>query len=659
MIPATDGGTHRRSLWTIHTATDQGRQAAVTWRVAAVCAVLIPFNLYWITQSECVRWAAFPTTASLFYNVVVSLLVLLGINRLLYLLRPHWALSPAELACVYVLLSIASAAGGLDFGQVLVPAIAYPYHFATPENGWAQLFHADLPAWLLVQGPSARAMWEGGHSLLEPPMYRPWLGPTAWWTAFAAALFLTELGINSLFRRRWVNTERLTFPIIRLPLELVSPETELWRNRGFYVGVALAVGVELLNGLNALYPAVPALHTRLLATPSHSLMRFLTGRPWNAMGYVGVAFYPFAIGLGMLLPLELSFSCWFFLWMFKLERVAAAWLGVTTAGSPWVLEQSFGGFLGLALFALWIGRGYLGETFRRALGPREDDPGGEWRRGYLMLGVGLAFLLLFSLRMGASLGYSVAFFVIYLLLSLAVTRIRAEMGLMAHDLHYSGPHQSLERILGSRALGKANSIVGATYYWFNRAYRSHAMPHAAEGMKLVGTAGGTLRGLTGAMVTAMVVGTLLSFVMQLAAYFDVGAAAGTWPPHAPLVKAWEPWIELGARLSAPTAFRLPALLATLAGVAVTFGGMMMRTRLFWWPLHPVGYAVSSSWAMERLWCPLLIAWAAKALLARYGGRAYLRVVPFALGLVLGDFVIGSFWNLYGVLADVRAYSFWD
>ena len=45
---------------------------------------------------------------------------------------------------------------------------------------------------------------------------------------------------------------------------------------------------------------------------------------------------------------------------------------------------------------------------------------------------------------------------------------------------------------------------------------------------------------------------------------------------------------------------------------------------------------------------------------RYGGnRAFLRAVPYAFGLILGDFAMGSFWNIYGIIKDVKVYSFWD
>ena len=104
----------------------------------------------------------------------------------------------------------------------------------------------------------------------------------------------------------------------------------------------------------------------------------------------------------------------------------------------------------------------------------------------------------------------------------------------------------------------------------------------------------------------------------------------------------------------------PDTATVTGGIAFAFLAMFLKTRLLWWPIHPAGFAVSSSWAMERLWCPLFIAWAVKSALIRYGGAAlYVRAIPLAFGLILGDFTMGSLWNIYGVVKNVSSYSFWD
>ena len=45
------------------------------------------------------------------------------------------------------------------------------------------------------------------------------------------------------------------------------------------------------------------------------------------MGGVQVAFYPFAIGIGFLIPLDLLFSCWAFFWIYKIELMIGSIMG--------------------------------------------------------------------------------------------------------------------------------------------------------------------------------------------------------------------------------------------------------------------------------------------------------------------------------------------
>ena len=69
----------------------------------------------------------------------------------------------------------------------------------------------------------------------------------------------------------------------------------------------------------------------------------------------------------------------------------------------------------------------------------------------------------------------------------------------------------------------------------------------------------------------------------------------------------------------------------------------LRMRLPWWPFHPLGYAVTSSWEINLVWMPLFIAWVLKVVILRYSGRRlYEYLLPFFTGLIVGE-------SLFGVL----------
>jgi hypothetical protein len=53
-----------------------------------------------------------------------------------------------------------------------------------------------------------------------------------------------------------------------------------------------------------------------------------------------------------------------------------------------------------------------------------------------------------------------------------------------------------------------------------------------------------------------------------------------------------------------------------------------------------------------------VGWLGKWLVVRWAGRkAYVKSVDFALGLILGQFVVGVVWSLIGMVLHVRTFSY--
>ena len=146
--------------------------------------------------------------------------------------------------------------------------------------------------------------------------------------------------INSLVRKQWTEHEKLSYPIIQLPLELTSGgRTNLLTNKMMWLGFGIAGAIDILNGLHYLYPTVPSLGGRL-----YDLRPFFTQKPWSAVGWTPIAVFPFAVGMAFFIPLDLSFSCWFFYLFWKVERIFGDALGVRGMPNfPFTDEQSFGG----------------------------------------------------------------------------------------------------------------------------------------------------------------------------------------------------------------------------------------------------------------------------------------------------------------------------
>lgn len=627
------------------------RDRCVTLRSVLLGALLIPVNVYWVLYTECVTGVAMATMASLLYTAVCSLLLAVLANRAIGCLRRRWMLRPGELLVAYAMTCVATAVAGHDQVEVLVTAIAYPLYHATPENQWATLFGPHLTRWLLFTDERLLTAFWQGHSSLSAAGAGPAAGGAFFgWLVFAVAFYGAMLSLGALFRPRWSDAERLAYPLVQLPQQIAARPRALFTGRGFWAGFTVAAAIDLLNGLHALYPAVPGL--RVTAT---DLAPYLTTPLGRALGYMPVSLYPWIIGLGYLLPSEYLLSSTVFFWVWKAE-VAYGALYARGGRFPYVAEQSAGAYLGVALFAVWMAWPHLRAAWQGVWdrSAAEDPAAPRWALPGLVAGFGGC--LWGGLAVGMSWPVALVFFAVYLLVSLAVARVRAEMGVPAHDLLGCGPNRALTGLLGSAALGPKNLTGFAMMAWFNRAQRSHPMPHMVEGLEL-GTRFGER---TEPMALAVSLGALLGFGWAFWLMVHLGCRHG-WagvPTDASYFGA-DGWRMLANQLSLPQ----PPDPGVLAAMAVGAGGTLvllwLRTLFVWWPLHPIGYAVTSYFFGAILWLPLAVAWVVKTLVLRAGGlRLYHRLLPFFLGLILGEFVVGGAWSVVGVLTGWPTYRFW-
>ena len=94
----------------------------------------------------------------------------------------------------------------------------------------------------------------------------------------------------------------------------------------------------------------------------------------------------------------------------------------------------------------------------------------------------------FLYKGGMALWTAGFYFLIYYLLALSITRIRAEVGPPTYEMFVIRPRQFLISVLGSRRISSPSLTMMSLYYTFNREGRTHPMPHTLEGFKLSNTA---------------------------------------------------------------------------------------------------------------------------------------------------------------------------
>ena len=635
-----------------------GRRSAVRIRAILVGLLLIPINSYWHIQMTLVWLMNFPAILTLLFNVIFILFILVAINHLLKKYIPQAAFRQGELLTIYIMLCTATALNGYDMMQCLVSIIGTGTWYATPENEWMQHFGRYLPSWLTIKDREILSpFYEGGTTFYLAKHISAWAVPIASWTLFALALVFVMVCINVLLRKQWIENEKLAYPIVELPFDMTREgATSFFSNRGLWFGIAVAGGISLLNGLSYFYPQIPRIPIWVT-----SLNRFFTVKPWNAVYSMNITLYPFVIGLGFLMPLSLAFSYWFFYLFWQAQRVIGSQLGLSSLpGFPYPMAQVRGVWIGLLLFALWGGRKHFVRVFLKAFTGRGIDDSNEpmtYRNATIGIAIGTGLIIGFSYLAGLSLWFALWFFIIYFALSTTITRIRAELGPPAHDMYGSGPDYILTTLLGTRRIGPQNLTVMTLFYWINReSYRAHPMPHQLEGFKLAARSGMNGNRIIVAILLATILGALSCFWAFLHAGYQLGTEARlyrtTW-------FAREGYTILASRLAHPANVSITDLSFMGIGFVFTVTVLLIRTRFLWWTLHPVGYAVTGWWIIGRLWFPLLISSIIKWATLKFGGaRAYRRLVPFFQGLILGDFVIGSFWSILGIVMKKPTYVFW-
>ncbi len=623
----------------------------VTARAIIFGALLIVPNAWFVIHG--LFWGqSRPTTVSLIFNVVGTIMLLSLLNMLVRRLQPRWALSHGEMLVIYGMLSVASAACGLDQIQTMMEVVAHPIWGATPENKWESLFIEQMPTWLTVTDQSAlRAYFDARLPMFASPYWRPWLPVALTWSGFSFVLLFVMLCLNTLFRKQWTDEAKLSFPIVQLPLELTRPRSQLWGSGLFWIGFAAAFLIDILNGLHFLYPKVP--HILGETGASWDLGQQVKNMPWRAMGWTPMRVLPFGVGLAFFIPVDLAFSQWFFYVMFKLERIASSALGWgNLPKAPWIDEQIHAGYLVLATFSIWATRKHLVSAVQSVFGKQTFDDSREPMPYAFALGgavLGFVLLMVFCLRAGMSLPAAGAFMISYLGLSIAIARIRAELGSPVHDLHKIGPDAVLTEVLGPRPLGVKNLIMFSYFWSFNRAHRSHPMPHQLEAMKLGDETGTDQRGIAGSLVLAAVLGILLGWGIMLDANFRYGGRSG---------KGQEAFSRLQSWLTSPGDTNWYAVAALFVGAAFTVFLSVMRANFPWWPFHPAGFAVAGGWSMALFAPSILVAWLVKVIVLRYGGMTAFRPASrFFLGMILGEFVAGSWWGLFGILIKRPMYNF--
>ncbi|HOJ21182.1 MAG TPA: hypothetical protein PLY56_06585 [Armatimonadota bacterium] len=582
--------------------------------------------------------------------VCVFLALVLG-SRLLRRVFPRWReLSARELLLAFAMMLVAAGLPTFGLAAYLFPAASAPVYYATPENRYAEVLLSYVPAWLIPQDADAVRHFYLGLPPGATIPWGAWVRPLAAWSALALAAYLVILSLGVLMSDQWIRRERLSYPLMQLPLEVTTQKRWNWRDPLLLLGMAVPMALHTLNGLHSVAPEFPEI--RLKNVPFLDLG---TDKPLSYLRS-SINIYFCVIAVAYLLPAEVSFSIPFFFFFNKVQYMAAYMHGSDLAFGKVVEAQYVGAFLVFVFAGVWAARPHLREVWRSALGQHAKVGGKEYRWALLGLLAGAIGMVAWLAVAGVRPVVGLAVVVIFIAICIGLGRIVVESGALFAKATQMRPLTAFDYLTGTTWLRPADvPVVGLAQYVFFYDLKVFLMPAVAHALKLGDAAGTRRRTMLGAMAAAILLGMVASYASLLwMAYHHGAIKMNSW------FFAIGPRSHLDSFVStttAPRAFEASKLATVAAGGAFAWFLAAMRQRFFWWPFHPVGYVLAYSSETTRIWFPFLAGWLCKVLLLRGGGlRLYRSGCRFFWGLMIGEFAAAALWLVVSTATGIEGYK---
>ena len=590
------------------------------------------------------RTTPFAFTALPWGIVAAFSFVCLLVNPLLGRLNPSWRLGPHELGVAFVMGVTSGSIAGVGYAGIMLAVSSAPLYYGTPENRWAETFFQYLPHYLVPSSQNHAVDWfYDGLPPGEGVPWHAWVMPVFWWTSFTAALMMVLYGLAAMFRKHWVEHERLPFPIIQVPLAIAqAPERgKLWppllRGKLFWWGFSISGAWLTVNTLNNFWPLVPRIPTEWPP------LQFGPEFPDIPMK----VFFPI-IGVSWFAPTEILFSVWMWMLLGVLYTGFSRRLGVAASLANDAMNWVSGGAMtAFVAITIWMARRHLLVVFRSALkggrtGEDADEPVSYRTACVLFLG-GSLYMIVFLMRSGMSLVTVLFFLGMVSVVYLGLSRLTFEGGI----LYTSAPLDP--SVFAASALGPQNispsglTALALAYSKFSttKAMELNAMGH---GLALSDRLRYRRRDLNWAIPLALVVGIAVAVWYTVGMGYRYGAFnIDNWVFKG---AATEPYENLMRHLTEPSGPSWDRLGMFGAGGALMAVVSFLRYSVPGWPLHPIGLIVCFRYHTFHSSLSLFITWVAKSLLLRWGGiDSYRRATPFFLGLLLGA-VTASFLSFF-------------
>lgn len=607
-----------------------------------------PYGLYILKSSQ---WAI----SYLPLSVVFLFTMLVFFNATIISVGKIRGLSPTELGLIFTMGLVGASIPTWGTSTYLIAVIAAPQYFASPENQWNEKIVQFIKEWLVPRDMIALKWFYNGIPAGQPIPWGAWVVPLFWWLSLVMAIFFFCHCLVAALRKQWVEYERLPYPLMELPRQLIStPEGSAWpgfvRKKVFWVGFGIPFFIVMWNVVTYFTPAFPPIPMDLSGN-----IQF--GRAFPA---VNTNINYAIVGFTYFVNLDVSFSLWFFTLLTMLQQGLFNRFGYTIAnldvytlgGHPAIGWQSFGAMTVMVINLFWMARSHFATIWRKAW---SDDPGiddSDELMSYRSIVVGgllsLLYIAFWFWRSGMSFFGLSLFLLATIILYTGITRVVMEGGLLFSRAPLIAPTFVGNTLGGELMPVESHVAMGIAYGWHHE-LKGFFMVAAANSSKIADDLRLSRRSMTFYIMLSALVALLVSTTFALYMGYTYGAynyggwifGDGSQLPYTETLRKiaakGADWVRLGhAGIGA-------AVMALL---------IFMRYRFPWWPLHPIGMPVGiCSYPMTIIVFSIFLSWLAKWVIMRSGGISlYRKAQPFFIGIILGyftgiglSFIIDMIW----------------
>jgi len=617
-------------------------------------------------------------------------LVLLITSALVLVLGKIVKLKPQEIAVIY-------AASGISAGTIYFTGFDSWFQLALlPMGGEAFDKIKDIvPAWMKGMVPVSilQDMYPGGKSL---PLAN-WIPAIITQVFMICVPLLWGLGWSTLFSKRWIREERLSFPnaipaytIIQTYDKMVSPKrsslysrASMWIWLGFLFGL-LTHGMLFFLAYSEMATGGPVLpiHEEHLdfATDFSWLAPYLPGAhlSWGEGGWGLWMWLP----VTLLIPLDILATAiiWYFWWfwlfpaigntvgLFPTRMDAGAISGGKESWCIYGSDQAyFGIVLGIFIISVYTARSYLINSIRNAyrrVKPEDpDDVPDLWT--WSLIGGSFIILLVFWTATGANPLALLFILILNVVIMVGLSRAIAE----THWGRWWGVVSPLS--LGTSAYGWTNPMystqvlttrLAENYIWNGIFAREWAVgPAYLNEFYKIGEETNTPRkALFITMIITMIISTLLGYIAMygLAYSWGLNTAVPGWYERGILSGAGTN-IANGLQYGTvnPMDFQPPLFWQSSAiGLVITLLVYFARMRYPWLWINPIGFILGGT-ADTWFRAAAIVGFVIVFIVTKIGGaEAYKKyLVPFAVGAFVSSYAA----ELTARLVSGRGVYYWN